>query len=113
MPRYLYQASYTADGTKGLLKDGGSRRRIAVEEAARALGAKVEAFYFVLGDPDVIVIVDAPDNVSATAVSLVVNASGAVRLKTSVLLTPEELDRASQKAPIYRAPGDKRGTGVS
>ena len=105
MPRYLYEAVYTAEGTKGLLHDGGSKRREAVEEAARSIGAKVEAFYFVLGDPDVIVIVDAPDAVHAAAVSLVVNASGAVRLKTSVLITPEELDEAARKSPHYQPPG--------
>jgi uncharacterized protein with GYD domain len=105
MPRYLYQASYTANGTKGLLKEGGSKRRAAVEEVAKSIGAKVEAFYFVLGDSDLLVIVDAPDNVSASAVSLIVNASGAVRLKTSVLLTAEELDEAAKKSPAYRPPG--------
>jgi uncharacterized protein with GYD domain len=76
-----------------------------VEQAARSVGASVVAFYFVLGDPDVIVIVDAPDAVHAAAVSLVVNASGAVRLKTSVLITPEELDEASKKSPNYHPPG--------
>jgi uncharacterized protein with GYD domain len=105
MPRYFYQASYTAEGTKGLLKDGGSKRRAAVEEVAKAVGATVEAFYFVLGDFDLLAIVDAPDNVSASAASLIINASGAVRLKTSVLLTPEEMDEAAQKSPAYRPPG--------
>ncbi len=105
MPRYLYEAEYTAEGSRGLLREGGTNRRAAVEEAARSIGAKVEAFYFVLGGPDVIVIVNAPDAVHAAAVSLVVNASGAVRLKTSVLLTPEEVDDAAGKSPAYRAPG--------
>ncbi len=105
MPRYLYEATYTTEGTKGLLREGGSKRRAAVEEAAKSIGAQVEAFYYVLGDPDVIVIVNAPDAVHATAVSLVVNASGAVRTKTSVLLTPEEVDTAAGKSPMYRAPG--------
>lgn len=105
MPRYLLKASYIGEGVKGLLRDGGSKRRAAVEEAVKSIGAKIEAFYFVLGDPDVIVILDAPDLVSAAALSLVVNASGAVRLNTDVLLTPEELDLAAKKAPPYRAPG--------
>ena len=105
MPRYLYEAAYTAEGTKGLLHEGGTKRRAAVEEAAKSIGARVEAFYFVLGDSDVIVIVNAPDAVHAAAVSLVVNASGAVRLKTSVLLTAEEVDNAAGKSPAYRAPG--------
>lgn len=105
MPKYLYQASYTAEGTKGLLKEGGSKRRAAVEEVTKALGGKLEAFYYAFGDSDVFVIVDAPDAASAAAVSLAVNASGAVRLKTTVLLTPEEMDHAAKKNVTYRAPG--------
>ena len=81
MPKYLVQGSYTADGAKGLLKDGGSKRRAAVEEMAKSYGGKVEAFYYALGDSDVFVIIDGPDNVTAVAASLAVNAVGAVRLK--------------------------------
>ena len=105
MSRYLLEASYTAEGTRGLLKEGGTKRRAAVEEAAKSIGAKVEAFYFVLGDYDAVVIVDVPDNTSATSLSLVVNASGAVRLRTNVLVTAEEMDKAAKKVPEYRAPG--------
>jgi uncharacterized protein with GYD domain len=51
------------------------------------------------------VVVDLPDNVTATALSLAVNKSGAVSSKTAVLLTPEEMDQASKKVLDYRAPG--------
>jgi uncharacterized protein with GYD domain len=102
MPKYLCQASYTAEGTKGLLKDGGSKRRAAVEEMTKALGGKIEAFYYGFGEPDVFLIVDAPDNASVAAISLAVNASGAVQLKTTVLLTPEEMDAATKKGIIAR-----------
>ncbi len=105
MPKYLYQAAYTAEGTRGLLKEGGSKRRAAVEEITKALGGKLEAFYYAFGESDVFVIVDAPDNASAAAVSLAVNASGAVQIKTTVLMTPEEMDAASKKTVKYRAPG--------
>src|SRR5262245_9474461 len=105
MPKFLFQATYTGEGTKGLLKEGGSKRRAAVEDAMKALGGKVEAFYYALGDPDVFLIVDAPDQASAAAFSLAVNASGAVRLKTTALMTPEEMDTAAKKTVGYRAPG--------
>jgi len=97
MPKYLVQGSYTADGAKGLLKDGGSKRRAAVEEMAKSYGGKVEAFYYALGDSDVFVIIDGPDNVTGAAASLAVNAVGAVRLKTTPLLTAEEMDQAAKK----------------
>lgn len=105
MPKYLYQASYTAQGAKGLLKDGGSKRIAAAEEAVKSVGGKLEAFYFAFGDHDAYVIVDVPDSVSAATVSLVLNASGAIQNKTTVLLTPEEMDAVSRKTVTYRPPG--------
>ena len=105
MPKYLYQGTYTAEGTKGLIKDGGSKRRAVVEEMAKAVGGKVEAFYYALGEADVFVIVDAPDLASVAAISLAVNGSGATQLKTTVLLTPEEMDQATKKGVSYRPPG--------
>ena len=105
MPKYLIKASYTAEGAKGLLKDGGSKRRENADQALRSAGAKMEAFYFAFGDTDAFVIVDAPDHASMSAASLAINASGAVRTETVVLLTPEEIDQAVKKTVTYRAPG--------
>ena len=105
MPKYLFEASYTAEGAKGLLQEGGTKRRSAVESSLKALGATAEAFYYALGGSDVYLIVDAPDNLTAAALSMAVNASGAVRLKTTVLLTTEEVDSAAKKAVAYRPPG--------
>jgi uncharacterized protein with GYD domain len=106
VPKYLVQASYTPEGTRGLLKDGGTKRRAVVEQLLNQLGGRLEAFYFGFGDADAVLIVDAPDNVAAVAVSMAVNASGAVTLKTVPLLTPEEVDQAAKKTVSYRAPGN-------
>ena|SRR6266851_1640204 len=105
MPKYLLQASYTAEGAKGLLKDGGSKRRQVVEQAIKSAGGKLEGFYFAFGDTDAFVIVDAPDHASISAASLAVNATGGAHTKTTVLLTPEEIDQATKKSVKYRAPG--------
>ena len=105
MPKYLFEASYTAEGAKGLLKEGGSKRRTAVENSLKALGGKIDAFYYAMGEHDVYLIADVPDNASAAAVSMAINATGAVRLKTTVLLTTEEIDAATKKTIDYRAPG--------
>jgi len=105
MPRYLIEASYTLEGVKGLVKEGGSKRREAADAAIRGLGGKLEAFYFAFGDPDALLIADLPDNASAAAASLAINGSGAVTVKTVVLLTPEEMDTAAKKQVNYRAPG--------
>jgi uncharacterized protein with GYD domain len=105
MPKYLWEASYSAEGTKGLMKDGGSKRRKAAEEALKAVGGKLEVFYFAFGEYDAYVIADIPDHVSVAAVALAINASGAVAVKTTVLLTPEELDKATKKGASYSPPG--------
>ena len=105
MPKYLIQASYTSEGVKGLLKDGGSKRRAAAESAIKGLGGKLESFYFAFGNTDVFAVAEAPDNISAAAVSLAVSASGLVQAKTTVLLTPEEMDQVTKKTVNYRPPG--------
>ena len=105
MPKYLTIANYNAEGTRGLLREGGSARREAVSKAIEAMGGRLEGFYFAFGDHDAYVIVDAPDQISAAAVSLAVNASGVVTARTVVLMTPEDMDAASKKTVAYRAPG--------
>lgn len=105
MPKYLIQASYSAEGLKGLQKDKASGRQKAITEAAQSLGGKLEAFYFAFGNDDVVTIVDMPDNVSATALAMAASASGLVRTRTTTLLSVEEADRAIEKGPAYRAPG--------
>ena len=105
MPKYLIQGNYTVEGAKGLLEGGGSKRVTAVKAAAKAAGGKVDAVYFAFGDTDVFVIVDMPDHATMTALSLTVAGSGAVRITTTVLLTPQEVDEASQKSVTYNAPG--------
>jgi uncharacterized protein with GYD domain len=104
--KYLFQANYTDEGLKGLLKDGGSKRRDAVEQAIKGLGGTMEAFYYAFGDADVVGIADLPDNVSATTFSLLVTAAGGAAIKTTVLITPEEVDQAAKKTLDYRPPGE-------
>ena len=105
MPKYLLEASYTAEGAKGLAREGGSSRRKMVTEMVKGMNGTIEAFYFAFGTTDVFILADVPDAVTAAALSLAVNQSGAVHLKTHVLMTPEEMDQAAKKSVSYRAPG--------
>jgi len=105
MAKYLVEATYNAEGVKGLLAQGGSKRRDAAAKAIKAAGGKMEAFYFTFGKSDAIVVADLPDNVTAAALSLAINASGAVTTNTTVLLTPAEIDEAVKKSVPYHAPG--------
>ena len=105
MPKFLMNASYAAEGARGLLKEGGTSRRATVQKLIEGLGGKVEAFYYAYGEHDAYVIMDVPDAATGLAVSLAVNASGAVRLSSIPLITAEEIDAACKKTVAYRAPG--------
>jgi uncharacterized protein with GYD domain len=105
MPKYLIEVSYTADGAKGVLKDGGSKRKAAAKALIESVGGKLEAFYFALGNRDAFVIVDAPDVSAVAAASLAIGASGAVKAHTTALLSAEDIDAATKKSANYTAPG--------
>ena len=105
MPKYLSRTSYTAEGLKGLLKEGGTKRKQAMERLAESLGGKLEAFYYAFGDDDLFAIWDMPDNVTVAAVSIMVNASGVGNAKVTVLLTPEDVDKAVKTSVDFRPPG--------
>ena len=105
MPKYLFQASYTAEGIGGLLKEGGSARVASITELINDLGGTLETCYYAFGEDDVYGIADLPDEETAVALSLVVSASGAVAVKTTVLLDPATIDAAAEKSANYRPPG--------
>jgi uncharacterized protein with GYD domain len=105
MPKYLIAGSYSADGLKGLQRDKASGRQQAVRTALEGLGGRLEAAYFALGEDDVYLIADLPDNISAAALGIAASATGLVRTRTIALMTVEEVDRALEKTINYRAPG--------
>jgi uncharacterized protein with GYD domain len=105
MARFLFQGTYSREGAQGLLHDGGTKRRAAVETLIGSLGGRVEAFYYGFGETDLYIIVELPDNVAAAAASLIVVASGAGSWRTTVLFSAEEMDRAARSGASYRAPG--------
>jgi uncharacterized protein with GYD domain len=105
MPKYLFRASLSAEGVAGVLAEGGTARRATVQSAIETLGGTLDAFYFAFGDDDVVGICELPDNEAAAAFAMEVSSSGRVSVSTTVLLTPEEVDRAREKKSGWRAPG--------
>jgi uncharacterized protein with GYD domain len=101
----MIQASYTREGIQGVMKEGGSGRKDLIGKMVADLGGSLEAFYFAFGEDDAIVIAEIPDNTTAAAIGIAVGASGGATTKTTVLLTPEEIDDATHKTVGYRAPG--------
>jgi uncharacterized protein with GYD domain len=105
MPKYLVKASYTPEGIRGVMKEGGTGRRDTIDKLIQNMGGSMESFYFAFGDDDVYVIADLPDNSAAAAIAMAVNSTGAVRLSTVVLMTSDEVDEATRRSVDYRPPG--------
>lgn len=104
MPRFLFEATYTVEGAKGLRRQGGSVRREAVARAAQSLGGRLEHFYFAFGEHDAFAVADLPNNETAAAFSLAVGEAGGASVRTVVLLTPEEIDAAAKHTVEYQPP---------
>lgn len=105
MIKYLIKASYNAEGVKGLLKVGGTSRKQAISKMVNDLGGKLEVFYYAFGDYDVYAICSLPDPATAAAMGLSINGSGLVSVSTTILLDPEDIDKAKDIVIDYRAPG--------
>lgn len=105
MAKFMITGSYTVEGARGLLAEGGTGRRAATEKLMASLGGKIEAYYFMFGTDDFVLIADLPGNAAVAAGALTASAAGGVRVRTTVLLTPEEIDAAVKLSPAYRAPG--------
>jgi uncharacterized protein with GYD domain len=108
VPTYLIQGSYSQQGLKGMLKEGGSKRREAAEQIIKGVGGRLEAYYYAFGSDDFVIIAELPSGVDAAALSFAVNASGAVQSRMTALITPEEADEATKKMKTinYRPPGE-------
>jgi uncharacterized protein with GYD domain len=105
MPKYLFQVNFTATGVQGLLKEGGTSRHEYIKGLTESVGGTLEAFYFMWGEDDVVVITDLPDDVTAAAIALNVGASGALSIRTTPLIDPADIDAATKKSISYRPPG--------
>jgi uncharacterized protein with GYD domain len=106
MAKFLVQGTYSVEGTQGLIKEGGSGRKTAVKAAIKGLGGKLESMYYTADSADVVVICDMPDVITGLALTLAVNASGAVQIAITELLTVEEVDEACKKTVKYRPAGE-------
>ena len=105
MAKYMFEAKYNTEGVKGLIHDGGTGRRAAIEKMIAGVGGRLDAVYFAFGGTDAYVIADLPDNATAAAVALTVAQAGKSSIRTIVLMTPEEADAATKKTVAYQPPG--------
>jgi len=106
MAKYLLKVSYSAEGIKGVMKEGGTARVATIEKILASVNGSLESFYFAFGADDVYVIAEVPDQATAMAVAAAVGSSGAISsYETVVLVEPSEVDAAMNISVGYRAPG--------
>lgn len=105
MPRYMFIVNYSPQGAKALMASGGTARRISVDKAVAGLGGRIESFDFAFGADDAYTLIDLPDERAAAALALTVSGSGVARVRTVVLMTPEDLDAVAHLRPDYNPPG--------
>lgn len=105
MTKFMWTGSYTIEGTKGVIAEGGTSRKAMVEKLLASMGGKLECFYFAFGSDDLVIIGEVPDNASGASIGMTVAASGGAHGRVTILLTPEEIDKAAKMSPAYRAPG--------
>jgi uncharacterized protein with GYD domain len=105
MAKYLLQVNYNLDGIRGVAAKGGSAREKAATDAVESVGGTVDSFFFAFGDTDVVVIADFPDTISAAALAVAVGAGGGATVRTTVLLTAKDVDKAAKKQVTYHPPG--------
>ena len=105
MTKYLFEATYVGEGIKGLMREGGTKRKEALVEALKSVGGSLESFYYAFGETDVLGVFEVPEQADAAALSLMINSTGSVSVHLKPLMTPEDLDEAASKTPSYRPPG--------
>ena len=107
MSFYLMRFSYTPEAWARLIKKPEDRRAVA-RAVVGDLGGKLHGFWYGFGEHDGYVLIEAPNNVSASAFSVGISAGGSLRsAETTVLLTVEETLEMLEKAQglPYRPPG--------
>lgn len=105
MAKYLFIGNYTAEGAKGLLKAGGTARREAIRHTIESLGGTLESLYWAFGADDAYIVADLPSHAAAAAVSLKISGSGAAAVRTTPIITADDMDAASKLSPDYQPPG--------
>ena len=97
MATYIALSSFTDQGVRSV-KDS-PKRADAVKEAAKKLGVNMTQVYWTLGHYDLVAIIEAPDDKTATAFSLAVGMAGNIRTQTLRAFNREEMDAILGKLP--------------
>jgi uncharacterized protein with GYD domain len=97
MPKYVSLIDWTQQGVANF-KDSVDRYE-AAEQQFEQLGVRFTDVYWTLGEHDIVVVVEAPDDETATAALLAVSAQGNIRTKTMRAFSRDEMRAVIDKAP--------------
>jgi uncharacterized protein with GYD domain len=98
MALYLYQANYSADAVKALVKNP-QDREAGARKLIEAGGGKLHHMYFCFGEWDIVARIEAPDDITYAGIAIAVAASGTVsRAQTTNLFTAQAAQEAMGKA---------------
>jgi uncharacterized protein with GYD domain len=102
MPLYMYQAAYTAKSMAAQLNEPHDPLE-AVRPTMDDLGAKIVVAGFPFGEYDVLVVYEAPDDMTAASVAMAVAAEGEVKsAKTTRLLSGQEWVESLRKRRVVK-----------
>ena len=106
MAWYLFQGSLTSDAWGDLVKNPQDRRE-ALKPLMDAIGGSIEHYFFALGENDIYILYQAPDNKAVASAMMAVLTGGAIKSgKTISLITMEDALDAMRTAGdlTYRPP---------
>lgn len=90
MVTYIALSNFTDQGIR-TIKDS-TKRADAVMEAAKKFGATMTHIYWTLGKYDLVAIIEAPDDASATAFALAIGTAGNVRMQSLRAFSRDEMN---------------------
>ena len=97
MPTYMTLIRYTQQGIESI-KDSPARLDTA-RSLFKSLGAEIKSFYLAMGKYDLIVILEAPDDETATKLAMTIGSTGAIRTETSRIFTEDEYRKLISELP--------------
>ena len=107
---FMIHATYTAEAWRTLVTKP-QNRKDAINGLVEKAGGRLHELYFTLGDNDIVFIFEAPDALTAAAVSVAGNAAGHIKsIQTTQLLTAEEsLELMRRAGELGPAPAPQSG----
>lgn len=95
MATYIVLSNFTEQGVRSVKET--TKRADMVKELAGKFGVTAKEFYWTLGHHDVVVVFEAPDDASMTALGLAIGSLGNVRTETMRAFSRDEMNGILRK----------------